>query len=172
MIDFFDRGDRIEVAVFPEHPFTSYFSGNTVQICPVGALTSAPYRFKARPWDLEQVESTCTFCSVGCRIAVQSSAGSLVRFLGIDSDPVNQSWLCDRGRYGFEAVHAADRLTHPMIRQTGELTAASWHEVPPIGGGGHRLGCLRRRPRFGRHHRRGPPRQRGRLRLVEARQGR
>jgi NADH-quinone oxidoreductase subunit G len=128
MIDFFERGDRIEVAVFPEHPFTSYFSGNTVQICPVGALTSAPYRFKARPWDLEQVESTCTFCAVGCRIAVQSSAGSLVRFLGIDSAPVNQSWLCDRGRYGYEAVHAADRLTQPMMRQSGELTAASWHE--------------------------------------------
>jgi len=128
MIDFFERGDRIEVAVFPEHPFTSYFSGNTVQICPVGALTSAPYRFKARPWDLEQVESTCTYCSVGCRIAVQSSAGSVVRFLGIDAGPVNQSWLCDRGRYGFEAVHAADRLTQPMIRQAGELTAASWHE--------------------------------------------
>ena len=70
LIDFYERGDRIEVAVFPERPFTSYFSGNTVQICPVGALTSVPYRFKSRPWDLEQVESTCTFCSVGCRIAV------------------------------------------------------------------------------------------------------
>src|ERR1700685_2384193 len=81
LIDFFERGDRIEVAVFPEHPFTSYFSGNTVQICPVGALTSVPYRFKSRPWDLEQVETTCTYCAVGCRIAVQSSASSLVRYL-------------------------------------------------------------------------------------------
>ena len=87
LIDFYSRGDRIEVAVFPEHPFTSYFSGNTVQICPVGALTSVPYRFKSRPWDLEQVETTCTYCAVGCRVAAQSSAGALVRYLGIDSEP-------------------------------------------------------------------------------------
>src|SRR5208283_3038642 len=72
-IDFAGRGDRVEVATFPTEPFSSYFSGNTVQICPVGALTATPYRFTARPWDLDQVESTCTACSVGCRVAVQSS---------------------------------------------------------------------------------------------------
>jgi NADH-quinone oxidoreductase subunit G len=129
LIDFFSRGDEIEVAVFPEKPFDSYFSGNTVQICPVGALTSVPYRFKSRPWDLEQVESTCTFCAVGCRIAVQSSAGKVVRFLGIDSDPVNQSWLCDRGRYGYEAVHAPERLTAPLRRVDGELVPVPWNEA-------------------------------------------
>jgi NADH-quinone oxidoreductase subunit G len=129
LIDFYSRGDRIEVAVFPERPFTSYFSGNTVQICPVGALTSVPYRFKSRPWDLEQVESTCTYCSVGCRIAVQSSAGSLVRYLGIDSEPVNQSWLCDRGRYGFEATSSPDRLTTPLLRRDGDLVGVSWNEA-------------------------------------------
>ena len=69
-IDFAGRGDRVEVATFPTEPFSSYFSGNTVQICPVGALTATPYRFTARPWDLDQVESTCTACSVGCRVAV------------------------------------------------------------------------------------------------------
>jgi NADH-quinone oxidoreductase subunit G len=129
LIDFYSRGDRIEVAVFPERPFTSYFSGNTVQICPVGALTSVPYRFKSRPWDLEQVESTCTYCSVGCRIAVQSSAGSLVRYLGIDSEPVNHSWLCDRGRYGFEACSSPDRLTSPLLRRDGELVPIGWNEA-------------------------------------------
>jgi NADH-quinone oxidoreductase subunit G len=129
LIDFFSRGDAIEVAVFPEQPFTSYFAGNTIQICPVGALTSVPYRFKSRPWDLEQVETTCTYCSVGCRIAMQSSAGKLVRFLGVDSDPVNQSWLCDRGRYGFEAVHASERLREPLVRLEGELSATSWNEA-------------------------------------------
>ncbi|MCU1488868.1 MAG: NADH-quinone oxidoreductase, chain, partial [Acidimicrobiaceae bacterium] len=103
LIDFAFRGDAIEVATFPDRPFSSYFSGNTVQICPVGALTSAPYRFKARPWDLEQAETTCTSCAVGCRVVAQSSAGALVRYLGIDSAPVNQSWLCDKGRYDFEA---------------------------------------------------------------------
>jgi len=129
LIDFYERGDRIEVAVFPERPFTSYFSGNTVQICPVGALTSVPYRFKSRPWDLEQVESTCTYCAVGCRIAAQSSAGSLVRYLGIDSEPVNQSWLCDRGRYGYEATSSPERLTTPLLRRDGELVPVGWNEA-------------------------------------------
>ncbi|MHB8457538.1 MAG: molybdopterin-dependent oxidoreductase, partial [Acidimicrobiales bacterium] len=129
MIDFLGRGDETEVAVFPGRPFTSYFSGNTVQICPVGALTSTSYRFSSRPWDLEQVESTCMLCAVGCRVAVQSSAGRVVRFLGIDSSPVNQSWLCDRGRYGFEAIHSSDRLTHPMTRKDGQLSTASWNEA-------------------------------------------
>ncbi len=129
LIDFFSRGDAIEVATFPEKPFDSYFAGNTIQICPVGALTSVPYRFKSRPWDLEQVESTCTFCAVGCRVAVQSSAGKVVRFLGIDSGPVNQSWLCDRGRYGFEAVNARERLGQPLCRKDGELVPVSWNEA-------------------------------------------
>ncbi len=124
-IDFSERGDRIEVAPFPTQPFDSYFSGNTVQICPVGALTAVPYRFKSRPWDLEQVESTCTTCAVGCRIVAQSSAGALVRYLGVDSDPVNQSWLCDKGRYGFEAVDAP-RLREPLLRREGVLEPARW----------------------------------------------
>ena len=77
-----------------------------MQICPVGALTATPYRFKARPWDLAESESTCTTCSVGCRITVQSSRDELVRYLGVDSDPVNWGWLCDRGRFGFEATNS------------------------------------------------------------------
>ena len=128
-IDFIGRGERIEVATFPELPFTSYFSGNTVQICPVGALTATPYRFAARPWDLDQVESTCTTCSVGCRVAVQSSSNRLTRMLGIDIDPVNHGWLCDKGRFAADAVNAEDRLTEPMIRKDGVLVAVSWHEA-------------------------------------------
>ncbi len=104
-IDFAGRGENVEVATFPTEPFSSYFSGNTVQICPVGALTATPYRFTARPWDLDQVESTCTTCSVGCRVAVQSSSNRLTRLLGIDSDPVNHGWLCDKGRFVFESVN-------------------------------------------------------------------
>ncbi len=111
------------------NPSTSYFAGNTIQICPVGALTAAPYRFKSRPWDLEQVETTCTTCAVGCRMVAQSSAGALVRYLGVDSEPVNQSWLCDRGRYGFEAVGEADRLAQPLVRRDGELVVSTWHEA-------------------------------------------
>ena len=103
LISFMQRGNQTQVMTFPDEPFASYFSGNTVQICPVGALTATPYRFKARPWDLEQVESTCTTCSVGCRVVVQSSRDELVRKLGVDSEAVNWSWLCDRGRFNYEA---------------------------------------------------------------------
>ncbi|MGO9335770.1 MAG: NADH-quinone oxidoreductase subunit NuoG [Acidimicrobiales bacterium] len=128
-IDFAERGDRIEVAIYPGQPFTSYFGGNTVQICPVGALTATPYRFKSRPWDLEQVETTCTTCAVGCRMVAQSSAGALVRYLGVDSEPVNQSWLCDRGRFGFEAVEAPGRLSQPFVRREADLVPTTWHEA-------------------------------------------
>ncbi len=128
-IDFIGRGELIEVNTFPDLPFTSYFSGNTVQICPVGALTATPYRFTARPWDLDQVESTCTTCSVGCRVAVQSSANRVTRLLGIDVDPVNHGWLCDKGRFAYEAVNGTDRLTDPLVRKDGDLVPVSWHEA-------------------------------------------
>ena len=128
-IDFIGRGEQLQIGTFPELPFTSYFSGNTVQICPVGALTATPYRFTARPWDLDQVESTCTTCSVGCRVAVQSSSNRLTRLLGIDIDPVNHGWLCDKGRFAADAVNSEDRLTEPMVRKDGVLVAASWHEA-------------------------------------------
>jgi NADH-quinone oxidoreductase subunit G len=121
-IDFAGRGEQVEVATFPTEPFSSYFSGNTVQICPVGALTATPYRFTARPWDLDQVESTCTTCSVGCRVAVQSSSNRLTRLLGIDSDPVNHGWLCDKGRFAFESVNGdevdASPETAPAVAET------------------------------------------------------
>jgi NADH-quinone oxidoreductase subunit G len=128
-IDFAMRGDEVEVATFPGQPFTSYFSGNTVQICPVGALTSSPYRFKARPWDLEQVESSCTSCAVGCRVAVQSTGDQITRYLGVDSDPVNQSWLCDKGRFDWEAISSEDRITAPLLRKGDELVEVGWAEA-------------------------------------------
>jgi NADH-quinone oxidoreductase subunit G len=132
LISFNERGNETQVLTFPDDPFTSYFSGNTVQICPVGALTATPYRFRARPWDLEQVESTCTTCSVGCRMAVQSSANRLVRYLGVDADPTNHGWLCDKGRFGFEANNAPERLRAPQVRGAGTdgaLTDASWGDA-------------------------------------------
>jgi len=144
-IDFAGRGERVEVATFPDQPFSSYFSGNTVQICPVGALTATPYRFTARPWDLDQVESTCTTCALGCRVAVQSSSDRLTRLLGIDAEPVNHGWLCDKGRFVFESVNgdgsATDRLTEPMVRKAGELVPVSWNEALAAAAGG--LGAAR-----------------------------
>jgi NADH-quinone oxidoreductase subunit G len=130
LIHFMDRGNQTQVNTFPDDPFASYFSGNTVQICPVGALTATPYRFKARPWDLEQVESTCTSCSVGCRVVVQSSRNKVLRYQGVDSDAVNWGWLCDKGRFDFEAVNSEDRLGAPLVRDAGlSLKPATWNEA-------------------------------------------
>ena len=88
---------------------------------PVGALTATPYRFRARPWDLSAVETSCTTCAVQCRGALESSSNRLVRLLGVDSDPVNHGWLCDKGRFGYEVVHSEERIRHPMVRKDGEL---------------------------------------------------
>ncbi|MCB2224320.1 MAG: NADH-quinone oxidoreductase subunit NuoG [Actinobacteria bacterium] len=130
LIEFKDRGNATQVNTFPDEPFASYFSGNTVQICPVGALTATPYRFRARPWDLEAVESTCPHCSVGCRISVQASRNEALRFLGVDNGPVNQGWLCDKGRFGFEFLNSGDRLDTPLVRdEDGDLVEASWAEA-------------------------------------------
>jgi len=127
LIEFQDRGNYTQVLTFPDEPFRSYFSGNTVQICPVGALTARPYRFRARPWDLEAVESTCPHCPVGCRISVQSSQNQVLRFLGVDNEPTNQGWLCDKGRFGFEFIGSPERVTTPLVRnEDGELEEASW----------------------------------------------
>jgi NADH-quinone oxidoreductase subunit G len=130
LIHFMDRGNETQVNTFPDDPFASYFSGNTVQICPVGALTATPYRFKARPWDLEEVESTCTSCSVGCRVVVQSSRNQVLRYQGVDSDAVNWGWLCDKGRFDFEAVNSDDRLGNPLARDEGlALKPAPWNDA-------------------------------------------
>ena len=129
LIDFGERGGQMQVITYPDEPFTSYFSGNTVQVCPVGALTAKPYRFKARPWDLASIETTCQTCSVGCRGSVESSSNRVVRMLGVDVDPTNHGWLCDKGRFGVEAVHADDRVRTPMVRRDGELVECSWPEA-------------------------------------------
>ena len=127
LISFTSRGNNTQVMTFPDEPFSSYFSGNTVQICPVGALTAKPYRFKARPWDLDQTESTCTTCSVGCRTVVQSSRDELVRYQGVDIDPVNWGWLCDRGRFNFESVNSEERLSTPYVKDAqGNHVATTW----------------------------------------------
>jgi NADH-quinone oxidoreductase subunit G len=138
LITFVARGDRTEVNTFPDDPFISYFSGNVVQICPVGALTAKPYRFRARPWDLQTSETTCQSCSVGCRGAVQSSSNRLVRFLGVDVEPVNQGWLCDKGRFGFEFVHAPERVREPLVRIGGDMTEQSWPQALEVAADGIR----------------------------------
>ncbi len=129
LIHFLNRGNQTEVNTFPDHPFASYFSGNTVQICPVGALTASAYRFKARPWDLEKTESTCTSCAVGCRVTVEASRNHVLRSQGVDVDPVNWGWLCDKGRFDFEAIESPARLVEPRVRKGDALVGTSWSQA-------------------------------------------
>ncbi|MBP7930194.1 MAG: (2Fe-2S)-binding protein, partial [Acidimicrobiia bacterium] len=133
LITFTQRGGSTQVLNYVEDPFVSYFSGNTVQICPVGALTSSSYRFKARPWDLATTDSSCTTCSVGCRAALQSSSDELIRMIGVDSEPVNHGWLCDRGRYGFGFIHSVERRTEPVVRHSSadgaQFETVSWPDA-------------------------------------------
>ena len=126
LIHFMDRGSNTQVNTFPDEPFASYFSGNTVQICPVGALTAKPYRFKARPWDLEETISTAWTDSVGSRVTVQSSRNQVLRVLGVDADPVNWGWLSDKERFAFEALNSENRLVAPMVRNNGQLETVGW----------------------------------------------
>ncbi len=129
LIHFIHRGNNTEVNVFPDEPFASYFSGNTAQICPVGALTTTPYRFRARPWDLETTESTCQTCAVGCRIAINSSRDQILRYEGVDIDPVNWGWLCDKGRFNFQAVQSDDRLRVPLVKGANGFEVATWADA-------------------------------------------
>ncbi len=137
LIHFIDRGSQTEVNTFPDEPFSSYFSGNTVQLCPVGALTAKPYRFKARPWDLEELTSTLPN-PTGDRVNIQTSRNEVLRIQGVDSDAVNWGWLTDKDRFCFEAIGHPDRLSQPMMRgradgtldPTGdELIPTSWSQA-------------------------------------------
>ncbi len=130
LIEFVDRGYGTQVLTFPDEPFASYFSGNTVQICPVGALTATPYRFRARPWDLEAVESTCQQCSVGCRVSLQSSQNTIVRLNAVDNDATNHGWLCDKGRFSFEYLSSPHRVGTPLVKGAdGEFAEATWGDA-------------------------------------------
>ncbi|NNE94437.1 MAG: NADH-quinone oxidoreductase subunit NuoG [Acidimicrobiales bacterium] len=130
LIHFIDRGAQTQVNTFPEHEFSSYFSGNTVQICPVGALTAQPYRFAARPWDLSENESTSMIDSTGARVALHSSQNRLVRIQGVDSDATNWGWLSDKERFAYEATDSSQRVTEPMVRADGgELETTRWNNA-------------------------------------------
>ena len=129
LIEFKERGNFVEVSTFPGEPFGSYFSGNTVQLCPVGALTAKPYRFKARPWDLDAVESISFVDSTHSRTLLQSSMGEIVRIYGADSAATNQGWLSDKDRFIYEHVQAPERITAPLIKEEDGFREASWEEA-------------------------------------------
>ncbi|MFC4605483.1 NADH-quinone oxidoreductase subunit G [Rhodococcus kronopolitis] len=130
LIDMLERGARQQVGVAPDQPFDSYFSGNTVQVCPVGALTSADYRFRARPFDLTSSPSVCEHCASGCAQRTDHRRGKVMRRLAGDDPQVNEEWNCDKGRFAFTYATEPDRLTTPMVRGAdGELAQASWPEA-------------------------------------------
>ncbi|MFQ5554871.1 MAG: NADH-quinone oxidoreductase subunit NuoG [Acidimicrobiia bacterium] len=129
LIEFVDRGNAAQVLTFPDEPFASYFSGNTVQICPVGALTAVPYRFRARPWDLEAVESVSMVDSFGSRVSVQTSQNRIVRINGVDNDATNQGWLSDKDRFIYEAAVSEHRLGSPLVKEGDGFREATWGEA-------------------------------------------
>jgi len=121
-----ERGALQQVGIYEEDPFKSYFSGNTVQICPVGALTGTSYRFRARPFDLVSTPSACEHCASGCDLRTDVRRGKTLRRLAGDDAEVNEEWNCDKGRWAFKYVTATDRLTVPQVRnENGELVTAS-----------------------------------------------
>jgi NADH-quinone oxidoreductase subunit G len=129
LIEFKDRGNYVQVITFPDEPFASYFSGNTVQICPVGALTAKPYRFKARPWDIESVESVSLVDAVHSKISVQTSHNEIIRIYGVDNDATNHGWLSDKDRFVHDHGQSEDRITTPLIKDDGEFREATWAEA-------------------------------------------
>ena len=130
LIELLERGPQEQVGVGEGAPFDSYFSGNTVQICPVGALTGAAYRFRARPFDLVSVPSVCEHCAAGCRQRTDYRRGAITRRLAGSDPQVNEEWNCDKGRWAFTYATQPDRLTGPLVRaDDGVLTPASWPEA-------------------------------------------
>jgi NADH-quinone oxidoreductase subunit G len=128
-IELFERGALQQVAIYEGEPYESYYSGNVVQICPVGALTSPAYRFQARPFDLTSTDGVCNHCAAGCNLRIDARRGLVTRQLARDNDDVNEAWNCDRGRYGFFYAQSPQRALVPHLAEEGKLRSASWSEA-------------------------------------------
>ena len=141
-----ERGALQQVGIYENKPFESYYSGNTVQICPVGALTGASYRFRSRPFDLVSINSACEHCASGCDLRTDMRRDKTLRRLGGDDSEVNQEWNCDKGRWAFKYITSRERVKSPMVRGAdGELHEASWPEAiaaAAAGLKGKRVGVL------------------------------
>ena len=128
-IELFERGALEQVAIFEDEPYASHYSGNVVQICPVGALTSPSYRFQARPFDLTSTDGVCNHCASGCNLRIDARRGLVTRQLARDNDDVNEAWNCDRGRYGFAYAQSPQRVLVPQLAEEGKLRTAAWSEA-------------------------------------------
>jgi NADH-quinone oxidoreductase subunit G len=126
---FQERGAHTFVGTFDGHPYVAPFSGNITEICPVGALTSQPYRFRARPWDIEGAGGVCTLCPAQCNVTFTVRDERVLRVLARDNHDVDDGWLCDKGRFAFQAIHVDERITQPMVRDGGRLRPVSWERA-------------------------------------------
>jgi len=125
-----ERGALQQIGIYQDKPFESYFSGNTVQICPVGALTGAAYRFRSRPFDLASTQSICEHCASGCATRTDHRRGTVLRRMAANDPAVNEEWNCDKGRWAFTYANGTDRIINPLVRdQEGNLQVASWPEA-------------------------------------------
>src|SRR3954470_3523039 len=124
-----ERGAHAYVATFDGTPYVAPFSGNITELCPVGALTSSSYRFRARPWDIEGSGSVCTLCPSQCNVSLTVRDDRVMRVLSRANTEVDDGWLCDKGRYAFQHVHADERITQPMVREGTRLQPASWDKA-------------------------------------------
>jgi len=136
VIGFFERGRKLEIVSFSQPGFDSIFSGNSTDICPVGALTTADFRFGARPWEMNAAASICPHCPVGCNLMVNTrreakSGGNLVikRVMPRQNEQVNEIWICDKGRFGYAFADSPERVTRPMVRRDGTLVKTTWEEA-------------------------------------------
>jgi NADH-quinone oxidoreductase subunit G len=121
-----ERSAETFVSTFDGHPYVAPFSGNIIELCPVGALTSQPYRFRARPWDIEGAGSVCTLCPAQCNVEFTVRDERVLRVMARDHQGVDDGWLCDKGRFAYQSVHVDQRVTHPLVRVDGELVPVSW----------------------------------------------
>jgi NADH-quinone oxidoreductase subunit G len=134
-----ERGALQQVGIYEEQPFESYFSGNTVQICPVGALTGAQYRFRARPFDLVSTPGVCEHCASGCALRTDHRRGVVLRRMALNDPSVNEEWNCDKGRWAFQYAQMPDRLEVPLVRgEDGQLHATGWPEALEVAAAGLR----------------------------------
>jgi NADH-quinone oxidoreductase subunit G len=124
-----ERGAHSYVSTFDGHPYVAPFSGNIVELCPVGALTSRAYRFRARPWDIEGSGSVCTFCPAQCNVTVTVRDERALRVLARDNVEVDDGWLCDKGRFAYQSIHVSERITEPLLRDGGELRPVPWERA-------------------------------------------
>ena len=123
------RGEHMAIGTYVAKAVQSELSGNMVDLCPVGALTSKPFRYKARSWELKHTPGLCPHCSTGCNTDVQSLGREVLRALPRANEAVNEEWICDKGRYAYTGLQAEDRVTRPLLRVDGEWREVSWADA-------------------------------------------